>query len=370
MAQREKIIRLIAIRHQIERLYKVYVRETNRLSAHAGIALERAIRGHHESTKQTIIDLEILSSIDEIYNSLRQSEILKRMPRLISQLGNEWRKDLHSPMKAYILACFSEISYLHLSPFEIMRKKRYKLFPSSILKDIFDFQIFLNIESLLLDIEGLTVTPIFTSNFTYNIIKTSQFVIVSVRGTVVTSVTDWLINLDVRKSGGFHSGFYREALNVLPKIEEIVGKDEIWSGCIYFTGHSLGGALASILSTLWNKQGILMTTYTFGSPRFLTKRNSGAKSVYHHVTPNDVVPHLPPSKFGFIDANNKPFIVPEEKKRLAAYMALLIGFNPKNSSLKNHRIETYRHTLGIAVNEVFSESIYSDALITGIYRIE
>jgi len=81
------------------------------------------------------------------------------------------------------------------------------------------------------------------------------------------------------------------------------------------TGHSLGGALATfagvdIKSTL----GVTTTMkmYTFGSPRtgnqaftdyvFKLFSTQGYQRLTHY---NDVVPHLPPTEFGFNHAGNE-----------------------------------------------------------------
>lgn len=369
MTERERLIRLISLRYKMEGIYRTYMREKGELSGHAGASFEHVIWKFNKFTDENFLSLANLSSTDVVSQSLTETGLVRKLPHLILKLGADWLEDSYSPTKGYILACFSEIAYLQLSPFEIIKKKRYKVFPSNVLRDIFEFQIRINISMLISVIEGSTVSTLFTNSFVYNIVETSQFTIVSIRGTIITSLTDWLINVSLQKSNGFHAGFYQEALRILPDLEDRLGKRKNRAGPIYFTGHSLGGAVASVLSSIWRERENLMSPYTFGSPRFHTADLETLVNGYHHVTANDVVPHLPPKRLGFVDTAITPISLPIGQKRLAGHKSLLSGMNPQNSFLKQHKIEKYRHLVGDSIGESFPESTYSDALIMSISRL-
>ena len=124
-----------------------------------------------------------------------------------------------------------------------------------------------------------------------------RFGVLVFRGT--SSLGDWLSNLktlpaDWPEGGLVHRGFM-EAL------------DEVWGdieGCIaaidrpmFYTGHSMGGALATLAASRSTRPPCAV--YTFGSPRVgnsdfvATLKNI---PVYRVVNDRDIVPTVPPSQ--------------------------------------------------------------------------
>jgi hypothetical protein len=71
------------------------------------------------------------------------------------------------------------------------------------------------------------------------------------------------------------------------------------------TGHSLGGALASLAAGVLRKQGVVTDLYTYGAPKIGLKGlsenlNSGPMGQTFRVThKNDPVPKLPPALLGY-----------------------------------------------------------------------
>jgi pimeloyl-ACP methyl ester carboxylesterase len=115
------------------------------------------------------------------------------------------------------------------------------------------------------------------------------------------NVSDLKTNIDIRltdweQGGKVHRGF-KEALDeiwpdLLPYIRKLQGK-----GCkIWITGHSLGGALATLCAGRYGKvQGV----YTFGSPRVdddAFKDNFDVK-MYRFVYNYAIVSRVPSSRF-------------------------------------------------------------------------
>ncbi len=135
-----------------------------------------------------------------------------------------------------------------------------------------------------------------------------RFAIVAFRGSEISRkrekrdlnevVADLKTDIDFRltdweRGGKVHRGF-KEALDevwpdLLAHIREIQGK-----GCkIWVTGHSLGGALATLFA---GRYGTVQGVYTFGAPRVGNEdfREHFDRDIYRFVNNRDIVPRLPP----------------------------------------------------------------------------
>ena len=101
--------------------------------------------------------------------------------------------------------------------------------------------------------------------------------------------------------GKVHSGFKQEVDDLWPRIEKVVHSDR---RAVWFTGHSLGGAMATISAGRCHLSPIPVEprhTYTFGAPRVGTKRyvNHAKVRVTRWVNNNDIVPRVPPTWLGY-----------------------------------------------------------------------
>jgi len=124
------------------------------------------------------------------------------------------------------------------------------------------------------------------------------------RGTEPSKLNDVMADLKLAKQaamagGKVHSGFQEEVndlwMDILKELEHNsqlkIKKD------VYFTGHSLGAAMATISATRHKPQEL----YTFGSPRV-----GGPKFIRNITCPhfrfmnnNDIVCRIPPAWLGF-----------------------------------------------------------------------
>lgn len=127
----------------------------------------------------------------------------------------------------------------------------------------------------------------------------ADVMVVAFRGTEPNQWNDikadlraWLMK-DDSCAGRVHTGFHHEVHKILDKIE-ITIEHMRHRKKLFITGHSLGGAMATVAASKLKNVDFLCT---FGSPRVGTKsfvRNIPAKHV-RYVNNNDVVPTVPPS---------------------------------------------------------------------------
>lgn len=100
--------------------------------------------------------------------------------------------------------------------------------------------------------------------------------------------------VDWRRGGKVHRGFKDALEEVWPDLELYLKRLE-QNGCrIWITGHSLGGALATLAGSRYGKaQGV----YAFGSPRVGDHgfRENFKIDMYRIVYKNDIVARIPPS---------------------------------------------------------------------------
>ncbi|MDH3705347.1 MAG: lipase family protein [Acidimicrobiia bacterium] len=97
--------------------------------------------------------------------------------------------------------------------------------------------------------------------------------------------------------GRVHRGFKREVDDIWPELEDTLADErrDVW-----FTGHSLGGAMATICAgrcQLSDIAAVPVEVVTFGSPRVGTKRYVQHADVTHirWVNNNDIVTRVPPT---------------------------------------------------------------------------
>jgi triacylglycerol lipase len=137
-----------------------------------------------------------------------------------------------------------------------------------------------------------------------------QFVIVAFRGTEIrkrpeapdfrniatdikTDANIWLV--DSGQGGQVHQGF-KKGLNELwdgEGLRDYIANKDDGNRSIWFTGHSLGAALATLAAYRYGK---VRGLYTFGSPRVgdTDFKNQFHISTYRFVNNNDIVARVPP----------------------------------------------------------------------------
>ncbi len=134
-----------------------------------------------------------------------------------------------------------------------------------------------------------------------------EIILIAFRGT--ESIEDWLTDLKTRllmtKRGKVHQGFKEGLDYVWNDIRDLIYKYDNGRRTIWLTGHSLGGALATLavdrLLDEWDVSGL----YTFGQPRVGDKKFHRAFNerfrhrTYRFVNDEDIVTRVPPRKLGY-----------------------------------------------------------------------
>ncbi|WP_334128264.1 lipase family protein [Sneathiella sp.] len=134
-----------------------------------------------------------------------------------------------------------------------------------------------------------------------------RLTVVAFRGTefdyedILTDLKITRDRLERCSLGSVHSGFNAGAIALADPIRNALEKYR-HRGPLYFTGHSLGGALAQLVQWRLSHEDDI-ATYSFGSPRVgdgLYALNYGSR--YQHfriVNASDIVPNVPPSTLGY-----------------------------------------------------------------------
>ena len=125
--------------------------------------------------------------------------------------------------------------------------------------------------------------------------------VIAFRGTEPKELSDIKADLlavkrKSRTEGYVHLGFKLELRKLWPDIEALINKDK---RSLWITGHSLGGAMATLCaSRLEDKSPCL---YTYGSPRVGGREFRDGMLVEHYrvVNNNDVVTSVPPWFMGY-----------------------------------------------------------------------
>jgi hypothetical protein len=130
---------------------------------------------------------------------------------------------------------------------------------------------------------------------------------VTFAGSDPGKIEDWVTDFDAMPSAtDLHTGFQDAVGTVWPKVKTAIENRSTPGEPIFFTGHSLGGALAIVAASRaaleLNIQGIVV--YTYGSPRTGGTKFFGeytpllGDSTFRLIDGTDIVPTVPPPLSG------------------------------------------------------------------------
>ena len=117
--------------------------------------------------------------------------------------------------------------------------------------------------------------------------------------------------------GRVHRGFKREVDDLWPRLEQALVNN---TRTLWFAGHSLGGAMATICAgrcKLSHIRSDPRALFTYGAPRVGDRRyvNFVKLEFYRWVNNNDIVPRMPPTFMGFRHTGQEVYL--NSKGRIA-----------------------------------------------------
>ena len=140
--------------------------------------------------------------------------------------------------------------------------------------------------------------------------STRHAIVVAFRGTEPTKLKDLLTDVELTMVPGplgkVHEGFWEGLDGIWSKLERAIASRHDGKRTLWFTGHSLGGALAQLaVARLLQEGRPAQGMYTFGAPRcgdtrFASQFNRLARQTsFRLVNEADVIPNVAPKFLGF-----------------------------------------------------------------------
>ena len=236
--------------------------------------------------------------------------------KLLDLSTPEYRK-AYSDRTAWLMACISELVYIRFEPLiregldenRIIERLNVMLNnPKTdkmlkLLKHI-SYDHVANLKNLVNELASIKfeIKKKFNKDGTQAIlVSNGSMLVLAFRGTEPDRVKDIKADLnafqeDCNTTGRVHKGFSDAYEAVSQQVVDELSKPEHAEQALYITGHSLGGAIATLATKRLNHSGGHAASYTFGSPRVGNEEwVSGIKTpVYRIVNSADIVPMLPP----------------------------------------------------------------------------
>ncbi|HEY5038320.1 MAG TPA: lipase family protein [bacterium] len=142
--------------------------------------------------------------------------------------------------------------------------------------------------------------------------QTRDYSILSFRGTQIKQWIDIETDLNIpfykNKGGEVHRGFFEAFQVIAPDLIQALKKLKT---PLYVTGHSLGGALATVAVMNLPNPDQIAACYTYGAPRVGNAEFVEAfykVPVYRLVHASDIVPHLPFFAMGYCHPSSMRFL--------------------------------------------------------------
>lgn len=153
------------------------------------------------------------------------------------------------------------------------------------------------------------------------VIEHEDYICIAFRGT--NELADWLDNINAFSTkalfGEFHRGFYNSVEDLWLDIQAQIKQAQAdKKRPIFLTGHSLGGAMATVAAAkLVHDDKPFTSVYTFGQPRALTQDTSRLFNIeckdryFRFHNNNDIVTRVPARIMGYSHVGTYLYITAE-----------------------------------------------------------
>ncbi|EMN1408923.1 hypothetical protein ROS59_000895 [Enterobacter cloacae] len=264
--------------------------------------------------------------------------------------NTNWDDEWFHPFKAHICCRLSQLSYLAIPEYEFERRGRFKVIPSDeyqkimrngMLGSILTEEKLSGLMSSIIENDEAPSSFVISGQQIVHVgVRVDNIIFVAVRGTAQLYESSWFydfgLDVNIRKVRIYkdiflHKGFYSAAMENLQllykKIHELAGgRSDVK---VIFTGHSLGGAIAAILTNhfhqllpntdrayypfgdgKWRRKNSrffrenlsLHSSYTFGTPRIMNLAGASFLiSPYTICHANDLFANTPPKFLNYAD---------------------------------------------------------------------
>lgn len=241
----------------------------------------------------------------------------KKTKDLLGKKVPSYRK-AYSDRTAWLMACFSELAYVRFNPpfalgaahaksfikkaAKFASKKKGSALLGFIGSFIYDHSKEEKKLRSELGIVQFKLLKTFDENGTQAILASNgKHLVLAFRGTEANSIKDIKADANAKirhcETGGkIHSGFDNAFKQVSSAIQATLNKTEYKTMPLFITGHSLGGALATVAAKKLSHKGGIAACYTFGSPRVGNEKwiSNIKVPIYRLVNSADCVTMLPP----------------------------------------------------------------------------
>lgn len=250
------------------------------------------------------------------YTLITSEDELEVVNQLLDKSLPSYRK-AYSDRTSWLMACCSELAYIKFNP--LLPKEEQKDYflekveslvgenkKSSLIKlmDLLSYDPEQEKQNLIKELQLLRLELLETYDYKGSqaiLLCHESYLILAFRGTEPTSIRDIRADTDATTtpcpSGGkVHQGFKKAYEQISLDIQVRLQQEDCCHKPLFITGHSLGGALATIAAKRLNHESGIAACYTFGCPRVGDEEwVSGLKTpVYRVVNAADAVTMLPP----------------------------------------------------------------------------
>ena len=251
----------------------------------------------------------------------------------------------YSDRTAWLMACLSELAYVKFNP--LLKEKNYLIERISGLIDdgkLKSLQALVNqfgydhdeekkdLEQTL-TFMGFNLGKTFDKNGTQAfIVSNSSFAVLAFRGTQADSIKDIkadakAVLVDCESGGKVHQGFNDAFKTVALDIQDELDDKKYRNLPLYITGHSLGGALATIAAKKLSHEAGLAACYTFGAPRVGDEEwiSQIKTPLYRVVNAADCVTMLPPGDEIITAVSWGTGFIPHIGEKLSSWLTTKVG---------------------------------------------